>query len=94
MSPAAPRARGLRREPQAGVRKWYRKALMLLRARGGRVTRTMNTLQIQQANARLADEEALAGLRALYLPVRYGEKPADRAAADQARAAYERLRRG
>ena len=92
--PAAPRARGLRREPQAGVRKWYRKALMLLRARGGRVTRTMNTLQIQQANARLADEEALAGLRALYLPVRYGKKPADQAAAAQARAAYERLRRG
>ena len=46
-----PRPRLRRRDPQEGVRHWYRRSLALIRARGGRVAPTMNTLQIQQENA-------------------------------------------
>lgn len=92
-APPAPRGRGARRDPQAGVRRCYRRALMLLKARGGRVSPTMNTLQIQRENAGVADDEALAALRELYLPARYGEKPASKEDARRAREALDRLRR-
>lgn len=82
----------LRRAPEDGVRQWYRKALALLRARGGRVAPTMNTLQIQEENASFADTEAMSALRRLYLPVRYGERKAGREDVARAREAYERMK--
>ena len=92
LEPPRPR-RGLRRDPQEGVRRQYRRALSLIRARGGRVAPTMNTLQIQDENADRADPEAMAALRALYLPARYANRPATREDISRARAAVERLRR-
>ena len=76
-----------------GVRWTYYRALRLLRSRGGIVTASMNTEQIQTMNADRADPDAMAELRALYLPVRYDDAPADREAEKRARAAYEALRR-
>ena len=92
-APPAPRGMLARRDPQAGVRRCYRRALMLIRARGGKVAPAMNTLQIQRENAGLADEAAMAALREVYLPARYGEKPASREDVRRAREALERLRR-
>ena len=76
-----------------GVRRQYRQALMALRAKGGRVSPTMDTLQIQRQNGRIADPQALESLRNVYLPVRYGGyRPTLR---DQklAKAAVERIRK-
>lgn len=92
-APRQPGGRGLRRTPEAGVRKQYLRALMLLRARGGRVAPTMNTLQIQHENADRADPEAMAELRALYLPVRYGERTASREDLRRAQAALDRMKK-
>lgn len=92
-APRRPRGIRARREGGDGVRRQYRRALSLLRARGGRVGPTMNTLQIHRENADLSDPEAMAELRALYLPVRYGERPAGREETERARAAVERMRR-
>ena len=91
----APRTRSRRphrRDPQAGVRHWYRKALALIRTRGGKVAPTMNTLQIQEKNAFVADPDAMDALRQVYLPVRYGERQATREDVEKARAAYARLK--
>ena len=79
--------------PEVSVRYWYRRALLWMLARGGRVTPFMNTLQIQQENLSRFDGDALRQLRALYLPVRYGRRAASDEDAKRARAAYERLRR-
>ena len=76
-----------------GVRLWYRRALALIRARGGRVEASMNTLQIEQANQETVDPDALRALREVYLPVRYGGRAGSRGDAARARAAYERLRK-
>ena len=92
--PASVGRRPRRRGGAEGVRYYYRKALLLVRAREGRVTPCMNTLQIEEENAAQFDPDAMKELRRLYLPVRYGEGGADADAARQARAAYERLKRG
>ena len=84
----------LRRNPEEGVRHWYRKALLLIRARGGKVAPTMNTLQIQQQNAYAVNYDAMNALREEYLPVRYGGKPATKADVARAKDAYEKLREG
>ncbi|MDO4867709.1 MAG: DUF4129 domain-containing protein [Clostridia bacterium] len=91
----APRPRGplLRRSPGDGVRLWYRRALALIRARGGRVEASMNTLQIEQANGEAVNPDALRALREVYLPVRYGGRVGSRGDATRARAAYERLKK-
>ena len=88
-----PRAAPLRRGPADGVRRQYRRALLLLRARGGRVSPTMNTLQIEQQNETLADPDALRALRAVYLPARYGDREASPEDARAAREAVERLKK-
>ncbi len=88
-----PRAPLLRRSAGDGVRLWYRRALALIRARGGRVEASMNTLQIEQANQETVDPDALRALREVYLPVRYGGRAGSRGDAARARAAYERLRK-
>ena len=88
-----PRAAPLRRGPADGVRRQYRRALLLLRARGGRVSPTMNTLQIEQQNEALADPDALRALRAVYLPARYGDREASPEDARAAREAVERLKK-
>ena len=93
-APREPRLRLRRRDAQDGVRHWYRKALSLIRARGGHVAATMNTLQIQQENADAVDYAAMDALREIYLPVRYGEREAGRENVVQAKAAYERLKKG
>lgn len=93
VEPPRPRNRGLRRDPQEGVRRQYRRALSLIRARGGRITPTMNTLQIQNENADRADPEAMSELRRLYLPARYADRPATREDVSRARAAVERIRK-
>ena len=93
---AAPEGPGrirLRRAPEDGVRQQYRRALLLLRARGGRVAPTMNTLQIHEENAAAVDADALAELREIYLPVRYGGRGASREDVRRAKDAYERLRK-
>ena len=82
-----------RRGGAEGVRYYYRKALLLIRAREGRVTPCMNTLQIEEENAAQFDAEAMKELRRLYLPARYGEGGANADAARLARAAYERMKR-
>ena len=64
-----------------------------IRARGGRVAPTMNTLQIHRENATPENEEALSQLRALYLPVRYGERAASPEDVRRARTACERLKK-
>ena len=92
--PASVGRRPRRRGGAEGVRYYYRKALLLVRAREGRVTPCMNTLQIEEENAAQFDPDAMKELRRLYLPARYGEGGADADAARQARAAYERLKRG
>lgn len=92
-APREPRLRLRPRAPREGVRHWYRQGLLLIRARGGRVTNTMNTLQIQQRNAHAVDYAALDALREAYLPVRYGGREATREDVARARAAYERLKR-
>lgn len=92
-APKEPRARALRRDPEAGVRHWYRRALLLARSRGGRVAPTMNTLQILEENAPPLDPDAMQALRALYLPVRYGEQTATKENVRRAREAYERLKK-
>ena len=91
-SPGSPRRRPWDR--LNGVRRQYRQALMVLRARNGHVSPTMNTLQIQQENSRIADREALEALRNVYLPVRYGSHPASPQDQKQARSAVERIRKG
>jgi len=92
---AAPRPRLLRlnRHSEDGVRQQYRRALLLIRARGGRVAPTMNTLQIGQENASAVDAGALEELRRLYLPVRYGGRAATREDVRQAKAVYDRLKK-
>ena len=88
----APRARALRlrRVPEDGVRQQYRRVLMQLRARGGRVAPTMNTRQILEQNAASVDASAMEDLREVYLPVRYGGKSATKADVAQARDAAKR----
>lgn len=76
-----------------GVRRQYRQALMILRARGGRVTPTMNTLQIQRENRHIADAEALEALRDIYLPVRYGNRVTSPEDQRRAKRAVERIRK-
>ena len=76
-----------------GVRRQYRQALMILRARGGRVSPTMNTLQIQRENGDIADPEALETLREIYLPVRYGNRGAGPEDQRRAKRAVERIRK-
>ena len=83
----------LRRDSRDGVRQQYRRSLALIRARGGRVTRTMNTLQIQQQNSTTVDPEAMRALREIYLPVRYGNREATREDVKRAKEAVERMRR-
>ena len=92
-APREPRRLLRRRDPQQGVRRWYRRALALIRARNGRVAPTMNTLQIQQENAETVDYDAMDALRELYLPVRYGGHEATREDVARAKEAYERLRK-
>ena len=85
-----------RRHPRdgvKGVRRQYRLALMALRARDGHVSPTMNTLQIQQENSKIADPEALEVLRDIYLPVRYGYYVATPQDQKQAKAAVSRIRK-
>ena len=93
-APREPRGPLLRRSPEDGVRRWYRKALALVRARGGRLSPTMNTLQIQRENADTVSPDAMGALREVYLPVRYGERPATREDVARAKAAYEQMRKG
>jgi hypothetical protein len=76
-----------------GVRRQYRQALMVLSAKGGHITPTMNTLQIQRDNGHIADPEALDSLRNVYLPVRYGGYRPTLQDQKLARAAVERIRR-
>ena len=87
-----PRARSLRlrRGPEDGVRQQYRRVLSQLRARGGRVAPTMNTMQILEQNAENVDTGAMAELREVYLPVRYGEKAVTKADVARARDAAKR----
>ena len=92
-APDRPRLSRLRRAPEDGVRQWYRRSLLLLRTRGGRVTPTMNTLQILEQNAPGSDPDALRALREVYLPVRYGGRAAGREDVRRAREAYERLKK-
>jgi hypothetical protein len=66
---------------------------MALRAKGGHITPTMNTLQIQRDNGHIADPEALDSLRNVYLPVRYGGYRPTLQDQKLARAAVERIRR-
>ena len=94
LAPGQPRPRLRRRDPQAGVRHWYRKALALIRARGGKVAPTMNTLQIQEENAFAVDRAAMEALRGAYLPVRYDGRTATPQDVRRAKEAYARLRRG
>ncbi len=89
-----PRHSRLRRGAENGVRQWYRRSLLLLRGRGGRVSPTMNTLQILEQNTAAADPDALRALREVYLPVRYGGREATREDVRRAREAYERLKKG
>ena len=86
-------ARHRARDRLKGVRRQYRQALMVLRARDGHIAPTMNTLQIQQENRHIADSEALEALRKVYLPVRYGDYPATAQDRKLAKAAVERIRR-
>ena len=88
-----PRAPLLRRSAGDGVRLWYRRALALIRARGGRVEANMNTLQIEQSNRDAVNPDALRALREVYLPVRYGGRAGSREDAARARAAYEQLKK-
>lgn len=92
-APRQPGARGLRRTPEAGVRKQYRRALLLLRARGGRVSPAMNTLQIQDENASAPGIDGLRALREVYLPVRYGNRTASREDLRRAQAALDRMKK-
>ena len=88
----APRARALklRRGPEDGVRRQYCRALAQVRARGGRVAPNMNTRQILEQNGDFSDPAAMAELRELYLPVRYGGRPATKEDAARARDAAKR----
>ena len=70
------------------MRRWYRRVLALVRARGGRLSPTMNTLQIQRENADTVSPDAMGALREVYLPVRYGERPASREDVARAGEAY------
>lgn len=88
-----PRLSRLRGGSEDGVRHWYRRSLLLLRARGGRVSPTMNTLQILEQNAATADPVALRALREVYLPVRYGGRAAAREDVQRAKEAYEKLKK-
>ncbi len=91
---ASPRGGRLRsRDRVDGVRRQYRQALMLLRARHGRVSPTMNTLQIQQENGHIADPTALEALRDVYIPVRYGGYRPTQQDQKAAKAAVERIRK-
>lgn len=92
-APRRPGGQGPRRAPEAGVRKQYRRALMLLRARGGRISPAMNTLQIQDDNASAPGIDGLRALREVYLPVRYGERPASREDLRRAQAAFEQMKK-
>ena len=92
-TPKAPARRSLRRRSEDGVRHWYRRMLLLARARGGRVAPTMNTQQLLEQNAPPLDPEAMRELREIYLPVRYGEREATKEDVRRARVAYERLKK-
>jgi hypothetical protein len=76
-----------------GVRRQYRQALLALRAKGGHISPTMNTLQIQQENGHMADPKALDTLRNVYLPVRYGGHRPTLQDQKLAKAAVEKIRR-
>ena len=76
-----------------GVRRQYRQALMILRARGGSVSPTMNTLQIQRENRDITAPEALEALRDIYLPVRYGNRAASPEDQRRAKRMVERIRK-
>lgn len=76
-----------------GVRRQYRQALLALRAKGGHISPTMNTLQIQQENGHMADPKALDTLRNVYLPVRYGGHRPTLEDQKLAKAAVEKIRR-
>jgi len=76
-----------------GVRRQYRQALMVLRAREGHISPTMNTLQIQQENGHIANSNALETLRKVYLPVRYGRYRPTPQDQKQAKDAVERIRK-
>lgn len=89
-SPSRPRAPRLLGDPGDGVRRQYRRALALARARGGRVAPNMNTLQILEANGETVDPAAMAELREIYLPVRYGGHAATRQDVTRARDAVKR----
>ena len=89
----SPGRRARRGEPDEGVRQWYRRALLLVKGRGGRVAPTMNTLQLQDESEGLVDGEAMRELRALYLPVRYGGRPASPGDVARAKSAYERAKK-
>ncbi|MBR6219619.1 MAG: DUF4129 domain-containing protein, partial [Clostridia bacterium] len=67
--------------------------LVLLRARGGRVSPTMNTLQIQDENASAPGIDGLRALREVYLPVRYGNRTASREDLRRAQAALDRMKK-
>ena len=86
-------ARFRSRDRVDGVRRQYRQALITLRTRGGHISPTMNTLQIQQENGRIADPNALETLRNVYLPVRYGSYRPTPQDQKQAKAAAERIRK-
>ena len=86
-------ARHRSRDRVDGVRRQYRQALMVLRAREGHISPTMNTLQIQQENGHIADLNALETLRNVYLPVRYGRHRPTPLDQKQAKAAVERIRK-
>lgn len=90
--PAAPPFRARGGDPSQGVRYYYLRHLRHLKARGGDVRPTMNTLQLRDANAGSFDPGALDDLRALYLPVRYDGRPAGPEDVRRAREACERVR--
>jgi len=86
-------ARHRSRDRVDGVRRQYRQALMALRTRGGHISPTMNTLQIQQENGHIANSNALETLRKVYLPVRYGRYRPTPQDQKQAKDAVERIRK-
>jgi len=82
-----------RKDPELGVRYYYRRYLQLVKARGGKVSQYMNTLQIRDENAQGYDAQALDKIREVYLPIRYGGRAATQQDAQNARAAYEALKK-
>ena len=86
-----PRPRLRRGDPAEGIRYCYLRHLRTMKARGGKVLPTMNTLQLRNANAADFDAAAMDELRALYLPVRYDGRRAEPADLRRAKEACERL---